>query len=82
MDFKQELIKRIKTHPDIFNEIRVETMVDKVDNLISEQQISYVNDPNEDFTLEELEDEQLIDSILRNLQYYIEYEKEMGESDL
>ncbi|OCL26191.1 hypothetical protein U472_09255 [Orenia metallireducens] len=82
MDFKGELINQIKSSPDVFNEIRVEALVDRLNSVVEGEGLSYINDPNQDNTLEELSDEELINSIIRNLKYYIEYERELGESDV
>jgi len=82
MDFKGELINQIKSSPDVFNEIRVEALVDRLNSVVEGEGLSYINDPNQDSTLEDLSDEELINSIIRNLKYYIAYEQELGESDL
>ncbi|PRX34732.1 hypothetical protein BX659_10247 [Orenia metallireducens] len=82
MDFKGELINQIKSSPDVFNEIRVEALVDRLNAVVEGDGLSYIDDPNQDNTLEDLSDEELINSIIRNLQYYITYERELGESDL
>ncbi len=82
MEFREQLINQIKAHPDIFNEIRVESMVDSFNSRLHNSKLDYIEDPSKDVTLEELQDNDLINSIIRNLKYYIEYEHELGESDI
>ncbi|WP_027340859.1 hypothetical protein [Halonatronum saccharophilum] len=82
MSFKEDLIKKIKESPDIYNEIRVESLINSMDPFGDREVFEYIYDTQEDRTLETLGDEELIDSLLRNLKYYIEYEREMGESDI
>ncbi len=82
MNFKQELIKKIKEYPDVFNEIRAEILVSNNEMTGQANRIDYINRPGQNSILDEVDDLELIDSIIRNLNYYIEYEKEMGEADL
>ncbi|MCK8828235.1 hypothetical protein MWH25_10870 [Natroniella acetigena] len=81
MDFKERLITEIKKYPDVFNEIRVEIMEPKWQSE-SEDGIEYIIDTEVDKTLEKVDEGQLVDSIINNLKYYIEYERELGESEL
>ena len=46
------------------------------------EEASYVDDPQQDNLLDQINDQQLIDSIIINLNYFIEYEREMREGDL
>ncbi|MCK8816973.1 hypothetical protein MWH28_06245 [Natroniella sulfidigena] len=81
MDFKEKLITEIKKYPDLFNEIRVEIIASKWQSEL-EDGVEYIVDTEADQTLEKVEEEQLVDSIINNLKYYIEYERELGESEL
>ncbi len=67
MNFREQLIKELIKYPDLYDEVRAE-----------------INSINwaEDTSLQQVSDQELINSIINNLNYYIEYEKEMGERDL
>ena len=67
MNFRNQLIKELKKYPDLYNEVRAE--------------IDSINWTADD-SLQQVSDQKLVNSIINNLNYYIEYEKEMGERDL
>ncbi|MBM7555443.1 hypothetical protein [Halanaerobacter jeridensis] len=80
--FKQKLITELKRHPDLYNEIRAELSTPR---LLRGNQLpdnNYTSDPNEDKFLEKADEDALIDAIIINFNYFIEYEREMREGDL
>ncbi|WP_408956108.1 hypothetical protein [Natroniella sp. ANB-PHB2] len=81
MNFKEKLIREIKKYPDLFNEVRMEIIAAKWQSE-AEDGINYIVNTEADKTLERVDEEQLVDSIINNLKYYIEYEREIGESEL
>ncbi|GAB6098155.1 hypothetical protein JCM16358_00340 [Halanaerocella petrolearia] len=82
MSFKEELISRLKAYPDLYNEVRSEIIMPRFDQLPKNNHLSYVDEVDSDNTLEEVEDKELVTAVINNLKYYIEYEREIGESDI
>ncbi|AGB41407.1 hypothetical protein Halha_1462 [Halobacteroides halobius DSM 5150] len=78
MKFKEELITELKKYPDLYNEVRSEIIVPSLEN----NEIPYVEEISNDHTLERADDKKLIAGLVNNLKYYIEYEQEIGESDI
>ncbi|GAB6137821.1 hypothetical protein [Halanaerobaculum tunisiense] len=82
MDFKTKLISELKEYPDLYNEVRSEIIIPRFDRLPADNSLDYIEEVKQDTTLEEVPEEELIKAVVSNLKYYIEYEREIGESDL
>ena len=80
--FKERLIQNLKEHPGLYNEIRAELITSRLIRDTEKKEVNYVDDPQQDKLLDQINDQQLIDSIIINLNYFIEYEREMREGDL
>lgn len=78
MEFKDKLIQRLKEDPDVFNEIRSE-IIGSDFNQETKEGIGFINKPKQSDFLEERSEEEIIEAIVANLEYFIEYSKENEE---
>ena len=76
------MIKELKQHPSLYNEIRTEIETPRLLREGEANKNNYTADPFEDNLLAVVDEEELIKSIVINLNYFIEYEREMREGDL
>ncbi|MFO7819805.1 MAG: hypothetical protein R6V17_06145 [Halanaerobacter sp.] len=79
IEFREKLIVELKKHPDLYNEIRAEILTPRL--LGEKQENNYTSNPSEDKLLARTDEEDLIRAIIINLNYFMEYEREMREGD-
>lgn len=80
--FRQKLVKEFKKHPDLYNEIRAELSTPRILRGPEKVSNNYTTAPDKDSLLEIVDENELIKAIVINLNYFIEYEREMREGDL
>ena len=78
MEFKDKLIRRLKEDPDIFNEVRSEIIASNY-NQEEKEKVGFIDQPEESTFLEERSEDEIIEAIAANLEYFIEYSKENEE---
>ncbi|MBM7625115.1 hypothetical protein [Sporohalobacter salinus] len=78
MEFKNKLIQRLKEDPDVFNEIRSEIITSNF-NREEKEEIGFISESEVSTFLEESSEEEIIEAIATNLEYFIEYSKENEE---
>ena len=82
INFRQKLIREFKKHPDLYNEIRAELSNPRIIRGNEKVSNDYTPTPESDKLLETVAEDKLIKAIVINLNYFIEYEREMREGDL
>lgn len=78
MKFKDKLFQRLKEDLDVFNEIRNEIITSKF-NQDPQEDVGFIYKPEESTFLEDRSEEEVIEAIATNLEYFIEYSKENEE---